>query len=130
MKEAIILLLPVFFGLHRMWQFKAGVTHREPYSALWHGAQGALQICITLLIYQLEGWQGALFFVFWFWLVFDGLANIGLGKPWFYVGETAITDKIQRWIHKKVLRIWTVEAWSAIAKVSKVIGSFLIWMYG
>ena len=125
--ELIVFLLPVFFGLHRMFQFKAGVTHREPLSMFWHVFQGAVQICIAILVYLLGGWQLALVFVFWFWLIFDILANIGLGKPWFYVGQTALTDKITRWVHAKVLKVWTVEVWMFGTKVIELIIALVLY---
>jgi hypothetical protein len=33
-------------------------------------------------------------YAFYFWIIFDGTYNLFTGKPWFYVGITAKTDKV------------------------------------
>lgn len=73
-----------------------------------------------------KGWPIALFTLSCFWLLFAGLVHrIGLNKPFFYVGEKAVTDRLIRKIASWVNR--GEEETSALMKIS-FFGLTLVWV--
>lgn len=50
------------------------------------GVRRADDYALTMLIFQASS----------FWLLFDGLLSLMRGKPWFYIGKLALTDRFFR----------------------------------
>lgn len=69
----------------------------------WHfvGAYLFLSLSMTIYFFTKE-WTYILFVLSSFWLIFGGIVHkIGLNKPFFYVGTTASTDRLLRYISPK-----------------------------
>jgi hypothetical protein len=54
-------------------------------------------VAIVLLVCSWQaGWESTGIWFFWYWIIFDGMYNILIGEKWWYIGETAWLDKMQR----------------------------------
>jgi hypothetical protein len=89
----------------------------------WHfiGAYLFLSLSGTIYFFTRE-WKYIPFVLSSFWLIFGGIVHVvGLNKPFFYVGTTAFTDKLLRYISAK-----NPDITSAIIKLALLISSILI----
>lgn len=75
------------YEANKKWHIWKGLNHLSVYMAIWTG----------------YGFLNALIFGFLFWTFFDILCNvIVLRRHIFYVGKTADTDRLFRWIGEKI----------------------------
>ena len=98
-----IFLFPFFYAIIRAVQ-DAYVRHEEK---VFHAANACLNILIAVTVAILAtnsviiftAWEYLQIFfcqLFIYWFMFDGCYNILTGEPFFYVGHTAVLDKLQQ----------------------------------
>lgn len=67
----------------------------------WHWAGGAIHIWFGYVMGRFFGWQWGLLTASTTWYFFDGCINsFALHREWWYIGTTALIDKVQRWAAK------------------------------
>lgn len=93
----------------------------------WHAAGAVVFVLLAYHFGEFFGWRYAPFCLACAWLLYAGIVHrIGLGKPFFFVGTTAVTDKAQQWIASK-LRM-NVRVFSCIVKsLALIISLYIIW---
>lgn len=83
---AITLVIDLITDVHR-YQSRKPVNH----------ARGAALRLIGLVpACILGGWKFIPFALLGYWILFNGLFNIFIGQEWFYKGETAKLDRLER----------------------------------
>lgn len=88
----------------------------------WHAVGASLFLYLAGTAWYMFGWKYAPFSLSCFWTLYAGIVNeIALKKSFFFVGTTAKTDRIIRWISPK-----RTEEASAIMKISALLGSILL----
>jgi len=117
-----ITLIFVSFGLYGaylLWD-DSSVPEDTPQDKriefIWH-AMGAFTFAvIAYTFYRFLGWRYVPFVLATAWLWFAGFVHtIGLKMPFFYVGASAITDRMQQWF-ARVIRV-NVQTLSAVLKI-------------
>lgn len=128
-------LYGVFDALADAYIFQWLYTHRGrstasdalDFNRLWHRAQAAQQALVILVVSYLSGhWSLLLLGAGLFWLIHDGVVNlVGLGRPFFYVGSTAWTDRLFQRFPDPPLAM-------AVAKVGSILAglAWLLWLGG
>lgn len=61
-----------------------------------HRVGPAIVLVALVACSWLAGWTSTGMWFFGWWILFDGLYNKLIGQDWFFVGETAKLDKLQR----------------------------------
>lgn len=91
----------------------------------WHAAAGAIHIWMGYAVGRIaQDWRVGLFMGALTWLLFDGFINTYvLKREFWYIGDTARLDIIQRWI-AGILHI-EPRAFSAFLKIALLITSIL-----
>lgn len=102
----------------------------KPYKKYWHAAGGLIHAWMYYVMADNYGLPWGLIMACMTWSLFDGFINWILNRGFFYVGTTAIIDKVQQWL-AKLLHI-DVELLSAILKLLLVLTAlyFTIHYYG
>lgn len=91
---------------------------------VWHAAGGTLHCWMGAVIGRQFGWQWGFLMASFNWYLFDGCVNTYvLSREWFYIGETAQLDILQR----KLSRLLNIEhrLFSALLKHAVIILSFI-----
>ena len=98
----------------------------------WHIAGGAVHCWMYYTVYCIAGLYWGLLMASLTWLFFDGAINTySIKKEFFYVGRTALLDKLQQWLAAQVqtvkfLKKVDARALSAFLKISFVIISLTL----
>lgn len=92
----------------------------------WHIAGGIVFFLIAWGAWKELGWPWAIFVLALFWLLFAGIVHItALGKSFFFVGTTALSDKIINWINN-TFKIGHAEKVAMILKTVTIIVSIIL----
>lgn len=117
----LCLFFPIAFAYRNHFQMlerdATSERMRKRFNRKWHSWQFWIQIAFYGVAAASVGWALALFMALHFWILFDGITNIFLGKPFFYVGKSAAIDKFFRRRFKNFYRA------SALVKTSILFGS-------
>lgn len=68
----------------------------------WHMAGGLIHIWSYYLIADNYGLHWGLWMASLTWSLFDGFINSAIKREFFYVGKTALLDKSQQWVAKRI----------------------------
>lgn len=105
----ILLIQIVSWTYYQKFQFRErDLVASNPEAAYeankkWHIWKGVNHFSVYMAIWSNYGILDALIFGMVFWFVFDILCNVMLlGRHAFYVGQTAETDKLFRYIGEKI----------------------------
>ncbi len=112
-------LFTLAFFLHEKYRIQDEQTDDPVVSAslkvLWHRYKGFVQISVYAYVFYValipaKDWLHAcgitLFFASFFWMFHDGLLNSFLfKKEWWYVGNTAATDKTLKRTASSILKV-------------------------
>lgn len=83
---ALTIVVDLFTDV-RLWYKDQKVNH-------FRGA--ALRLIGLIPACWLIGWAVIPLALFLYWILFEGMYNVLIGQKWWYIGETAKIDKLQR----------------------------------
>jgi len=97
-ETAILYILGILFAVYNGQFIKWGQTHHYPeqrakWSARWHRTGFILRALLFALIWHLQGIGPAAIFAFISYPIYNGIINMYLKAPFFYIGKTAWMDK-------------------------------------
>lgn len=122
----LILGIIVSLALHERYRIQDDRTPNDggPLDLLlkkyWHWSKGAFQLQVGVLIALLTNPFGGLFFFFLLTTAHDAYINTTvLDQPIDYLGTTANTDKVLRWIFGKERTVFVIKC---ILTIGSVVG--------
>lgn len=96
----------------------------KPLKIKWHVAGGVIHVWMYYVIADNYGLHWGLWMASLTWALFDGFIAGAIGREFFYVGNTSLLDKAQRWM-AKLLHI-NVNLLSAILKLLLTLATLYI----
>jgi hypothetical protein len=74
----------------------------KPLKTKWHIAGGLIHVWMYYVIADNYGLHWGLWMATLTWSLFDGFINSAIKREFFFVGTTALIDKAQQWIAKRL----------------------------
>lgn len=99
--QLVLMILMAVYNVQFIKWERAGRLSKEKWSRRWHRTGALIRggVWVVMLVLQVpHAW--VLLAALLAWPVYNAIINLSFGKPFFYLGTTALTDRvIPEWMH-------------------------------